>query len=153
MTDAAAAVVTSAYWSSLAAGRMLNTALSAFGLNSWIMISGLLTLSFCSSLLMHMHTESMLWLAAVGLGMGFSAIFPLAYTLPVSYGITLNTWQTARIFLILNGGEAFFPYLAGSLMGAFSPSALEWQISISLFVLLLATFVSWAALTRMTTVV
>merc|ERR1712151_102882 len=61
MTEAAAAVVTSAYWTALTVGRMINTALSALGLSNWVMLSSLLLLSLFSSLLLQLHTDGTLW--------------------------------------------------------------------------------------------
>lgn len=144
MTEAAAAVIASVFWTSLTAGRLVYIAVSTMGVGNWMSLLVCFVLSLLSSLLLHAHTPTALWLAAAGLGAGLSAAYPAAYTLPAANGVILSPRQLTVLGFGFGAGEAFMPWFAGVMMVGFGPSALEWMVTTACGVALFALCICWA---------
>mmetsp|Transcript_34590 Transcript_34590/g.111109 ORF Transcript_34590/g.111109 Transcript_34590/m.111109 type:complete len:200 (+) Transcript_34590:1237-1836(+) len=98
------AVMTSSYWTSMSAGRVVWAVASSFIKSAWPVL--LLNIALCSigSVLFCSTSEGALLAAALSLGVGVSSIFPALVSLPGELRVEMTPRRLAVLQLMASAG-------------------------------------------------
>ena len=115
VSEEAMAIMTSNFWSTMAAGRCAWAMFSTMILSTWpvLFFNGACCLLSC--LLFNAQSERLLWVGAMGAGVGVSSTFPALVTLAAELGIEMTPKMLATLQLTASGGEMAVPFLIGLL--------------------------------------
>jgi MFS transporter, FHS family, Na+ dependent glucose transporter 1 len=122
--DAVAAYLTSAFWGSLTAGRLLAIPLAMrFPPHRILLVDFLGCLASLCALLLWPHSLIALWLGSCGVGLSMASIFPA--TLSLAQGRMRITGQvTGWFFVGASAGGMFLPWLIGQFFESAGPRAM-----------------------------
>ena len=119
LSEARMAFMSSIYWGVMCAGRVLWAFMSGWVTSTWPMLffdvacvlGSAALLLLCSVL--PSAFEMLLWISAMGLGLGVSSVVPCVYSLPPEARVTMTPWAIALLNAASTVGETSFPYVIG----------------------------------------
>ena len=146
------AVMSSTYWGVMCAGRMLWTVLSGVVTSTWPMLFFDVGACFVASLLLLLCRavgaasrlfEPILWLAAMGLGLGVASGLPCVYSLPPEAQVPMTPWSITILNAASTLGETCFPYVIGLAFDRQAFWALGGLMSFAMGLALTVSLFSW----------
>lgn len=149
-SEAQAAFAASIFWAALTAGRVVAIPQALF-----VSTTGMLRLQLGLSVLGAILTATIaqlgyaqLCVASAVLGYALSSIFPLAMTLAMDYGLTMDGPTTSQFVIGATFGEGAIPVAIGLAMAAGGSAVLPYCILVSVGLLVLLYLCSHALLRR-----
>jgi len=126
--ETSGAYLTSAFWGSFTAGRLLSIPIAARLRPRWILLGDLIG-SIFSIVLIILLPDSVyvLWAGAILLGLSMASIFPTMFTL-AERRMTLTGKVTSWFFVGASVGAMFFPWLMGQFFEKIHPLAIMFVI-------------------------
>jgi len=113
LSEETMAIMTSNYWTAMATGRLVWALCSGIVPSAWpvLVVNGGCCL--CSTVLLAQTSESMLWLGALGVGVGVSSTFPALITLLPECNVEMQPARMATLQLCASAGEMLCPFFLG----------------------------------------
>lgn len=107
------AIMSSNFWTTMSVGRLAWASLAGLISSAWPALYFNTAVCLLSSLLLLSRRELIVWLGALGIGMGVSFTFPAAITLPPEIGIEMSPRMMTSLQLAGSFGEMFGPFAMG----------------------------------------
>lgn len=114
------AIVSSAYWGGICAGRLAWAALSHAVSSGWPVLAAdgslmlLSSLCFVAFAQLESHHVSQLWAGALIMAAGFASSLPCAITMPSEAGVVITPGRLLAMNLAGSAGESLMPFLFGA---------------------------------------
>lgn len=114
------AVISSAYWGGICAGRLAWAALSHAVSSGWgvLAVDGALmllsSLCFVAFAELTSHQEWQLWAGALIMAAGFASSLPCAITMPSEAGVVITPGRLLAMNLAGSAGESIMPFIFGA---------------------------------------